>query len=81
MIGEKARISLRDLTPLQWVILVKPALLILGFGLMFASWQLTVFVLLVYGSFKLTLILVLKAAFESIMARELEGRAEGPERT
>jgi len=70
--GRKATISLGALTPLQWLLLVKPALLLLGFGFVFASWQVTVAVFVAYASYKTAQIVVLKAVFESIMARAIE---------
>lgn len=72
--GRGAKISLRALTPLQWLLLVKPALLLLGFGVFLASWQVTVTVVLIYVCYKTAQIVVLKAVFESIMARAIEER-------
>lgn len=65
-------ISLRKMTLLESVLLMKPAVLLLGFGLALASWRVTAVALLVYGSFKVVEILLLKAVFEAIMVREPE---------
>ena len=67
-------ISLREWPLVQWIFVVKPLVLIVGFGWWLWGASMGLALGLLYGGFKVVEILIFKGVFEAIMREKLKCR-------